>query len=1141
MDVIILPSRLADEPNLAAINQRLHASEITLDWSQVKEATLEELRVLLADLDLVGQSDILGIDSVPADLAELVLQALSPNIWETEQEIEQDTDNSTTEEAQSLAEVKTSSAGRPQTILQPLSPSVLRDELERLVLLDLLGPAGGPEEELEDGSVRDRYLVGALAPSEQQTIPEEMDELAIPDDGAGEDSASDEGALQIASLYPSSLGFSFCVDDAATSLSVTAAWGYYRREHSETLKTPKGAPKMVWKRRQMGAETKLFPLKDGPIPPWSPEPLEQPDVVVKGLMRRLDGSWTVTLFLVNEQHEPEKNRDQAWIFQPELVVEAPGGAPIFQRRAAIKRNRQSDEELTMAMLYRRHVGFAIGHGISVHAETLPGDSTRAVRLSACVVPTYDVPRTESPTPIEIPGLASLVLDMKQLAETPFGVIDRTLTPLVTAYEDWIAQQTARIDDPANDLAEYRSVALQAIQECRRTLERIREGIALLTQSGRAAKAFVFMNEAMWQQRIHTLHAEQKRRGQHITLEDIDTPENRSWRPFQLAFILLNLPALTDLHHPDRSADASAIADLLWFPTGGGKTEAYLGLTAYTLAIRRLQGIVEGRSGEDGVAVIMRYTLRLLTLQQFQRAAALICACEVIRLNDKQHTWGTTPFRLGLWVGQRTTPNTTEQSEESSKQDRGVFHRGSTIGGVGSPRQLTNCPWCGSPIEAGRDIKIEPYPKGRGRTFIYCGDQLGRCPFSRRNAPEGLPVLVVDEEIYRCLPALLIATVDKFAQMPWNGNTQMLFGQVNKKCTRHGFRSPDLEDKDFHRAEGGFPQARSLPQAPLRPPDLIIQDELHLISGPLGTLVGLYETVVDGLSTWEVDGKLVRPKVVAATATIRRAAQQVHSLFMRQVNVFPPQGLDVADNFFARQREPAEETPGRRYMGICASGRRLKAALIRVYVAYLSAGQYLYDKYGKAADPWMTLVGYFNSINELGGTRRLVEDDVRSRLLRMEQRGLAKRNAPFMEELTSRKSSTDIPDVLDRLEQVFDPNQQKQDGLPRRIDVLLATNMISVGVDVKRLGLMVVTGQPKTTAEYIQATSRVGRNAPGLVCVVFNWARPRDLSHYEQFEHYHATFYQQVEALSVTPFAPRALDRGLSALLVSLRALARSRV
>ena len=873
-------------------------------------------------------------------------------------------------------------------------------------------------------------------------------------------------------------------------------------------------------------------------------------MVVRGLVRHSADSWTVTLFLVNEQREPEHRRDEAWVFQPELRVESPDGAPIFRRRSTGRRTIPSDEEQTMAMLYRRHIGFAIGHGVSTHAETVPGDPTKAIRLSTRVVPSYDVPRTEAPTSTEVPGLAGLVLDMKELAETPAVELPGKLTPLATAYEAWITGQAARIGDPDSGLSQYRTVAAQAMEECRHTLDRIRAGIALLANNSQAAQAFAFMNRAMWQQRMHTLYAEGRRRGQQTTLEEIDCPENRSWRPFQLAFILLNLPALTDLHHPDRGEDAGAVADLLWFPTGGGKTEAYLGLTAYTLAMRRLQGTIADRSGEDGVAVIMRYTLRLLTLQQFQRAAALICACEVIRQEDQQRTWGNTPFRLGLWVGQRTTPNTTEQSEESSRQDRGLYQRGSTIGGVGSPRQLTNCPWCGSPIDAGRDIKIEPFGKGRGRTFIYCGDPLGRCAFSRRNAPEGLPVLVVDEEIYRCLPSLLIATVDKFAQMPWNGATQMLFGQVDKQCSRHGFRSPDLEDKDQHRAVASFPPARSVPHHSLRPPDLIIQDELHLISGPLGTLVALYESVVDRLATWEVDGKQVRPKVIAATATIRRASQQVHALFLRQVNVFPPQGLDVNDNFFARQREPGdapsriESTPqaplrgatGRRYVGICASGRRLKAALIRVYVAYLSAAQYLYNRYGKAVDPWMTLVGYFNSINELGGMRRLVEDDVRSRLGKMEQRGLARRNPPYLEELTSRKSSTDIPEILDRLERVFDPRLVGQSGngvtSPRPLDVLLATNMISVGVDVKRLGLMVVTGQPKTTAEYIQATSRVGRNAPGLVCVVFNWARPRDLSHYEQFEHYHATFYQQVEALSVTPFAPRALDRGLAALLVS---------
>ncbi len=1154
MNIINLPPAIADELDIKTINDQLLTGEATLDWSQVKDAPMPQVAKLLAGLDLVEHGELLGLATIPDQLAPTILQVLSgqkgkldqkqkrhhasdnkhgaaPALWQdNEQTVPESVAPSRIDEEkpQVILPPLEEKASRP--LLQPLSPSALRAELERLVLQDLLGPAAGPEEEIDEASVRDRYLVGMLAPKEQQVQPEELDVLAVSGEESFEDGASDDAVPQIATFYPSSIGMSFCVAEQATSLRVRAAWGYYQRKQSEIIKTPTGSPKMVWQRQPMGGEPTALPLKEGAIASWSPEPEEQPDVVVRGLIRRLGGSWTVTLFLVNEQREPEKRRDEAWVFQPELVVEAPDGKPIFQQRSPSQKRQQTDEEQAMAMLYRRSVGFAIGHGIGVHADTEPGDSTRATRITTQVVPSYEVPRTEAPTPLEIPGLSELVLDMKILAESPADELARKLLPLVTAYADWIAEQITRIADPAEELSSYRHVAEQSMEECRRMLTRIREGIVLLSHNAQAAKAFAFMNRAMWQQRIHTLYAEEQRRGQKSSLEEKDRPENRSWRPFQLAFILLNLPALTNLHHPDRSVEASAVADLLWFPTGGGKTEAYLGLTAYTLAMRRLQGTVAGRSGEEGVGVIMRYTLRLLTLQQFQRAASLICACEVIRQEDTQQNWGGTPFRLGLWVGQRTTPNTTEQSEEVSRQDRGLYQRGSTIGGVGSPRQLTNCPWCGSAIDAGRDIKIESFAKGRGRTFLYCGDTLGHCAFSRKNAPEGLPVLVVDEEIYRCLPALLIATVDKFAQMPWNGATQMLFGQVDKKCTRHGFHCPDLEDKDQHRAVGSFPPARSLPHRPLRPPDLIIQDELHLISGPLGTLVALYETVVDRLSTWEVEGTMVRPKVIAATATIRRAAQQVQALFMRQVNIFPPQGCDITDTFFARQREPNEATPGRRYIGICASGRRLKAALIRVYVAYLSAGQSLFNLYGQAVDPWMSLVGYFNSMNELGSMRRLVEDDVRLRLGRMDQRGLARRKPPILEELTSRKSSTDIPEVLDKLERVFDPAREAK--APRPIDVLLATNMISVGVDVKRLGLMVVTGQPKTTAEYIQATSRVGRNAPGLVCVVFNWARPRDLSHYEQFEHYHATFYQQVEALSVTPFAPRAMDRGLAALLVS---------
>jgi hypothetical protein len=384
-------------------------------------------------------------------------------------------------------------------------------------------------------------------------------------------------------------------------------------------------------------------------------------------------------------------------------------------------------------------------------------------------------------------------------------------------------------------------------------------------------------------------------------------------------------------------------------------------------------------------------------------------------------------------------------------------------------------------------------------------------------------------------------------MPWKGEVQMLFGKVNSYCPRHGFRSPDIDDTDSHpkHKQSGLPAVKSEERGLLRPPDLVIQDELHLINGPLGTLVGLYETAVDGLSSWEYQGKIVRPKVIASSATIRRATEQINALFMRKSSIFPPPGLDVEDNFFSKQVTPTDKTPGRLYFGVCAPGVQAKVVMIRVYSAFLSAAQFLYKKYGGAADPYMTLVGYFNAMRELGGLRRLVDDAISTRLRQMEKRGLENRyfHTDSLKELTSRVGATDIPETLDRLNAVFDPNAEKErrkksktkqkiDFSEIPIDVLLATNMISVGVDVPRLGLMVVTGQPKYTAEYIQATSRIGRRFPGLVCTVYNWVRPRDLSHFERFEHYHATLYQQVEPLSVTPFSARAIDRGLSALLVS---------
>ncbi len=1042
-------------------------------------------------------------------------------------------------------------------VLQPPPPNAIREELKKLVLADLLGPAGGPEEEVAESRVKDRYLVGMLAPRGWEPVPaEEQDELALGGSDSDQDGTTDLSALQMPTFFPSSCGMTFCVSGDTEALKITARWGQYDRIESQNLLNGGGGPARVWKRTPMEQIWNNVRLRTGNIGPLR-VPTDYGEVRVRGIARKPKQEWMVSLFLVNEQTEPKKLKDSAWIYQPELIVEAVNGKPIFQKRPegdsfTAGQASSEPEDRAMSMLYRNRVEFAVGHGVSVHAETSAADPCEALRLSTTFVPSFEVPQQTPPSQDEVSKLQGLVLDMKELAETEMAGFNQKLGALATAYAEWISRQETQVKHPDASLKPHASVAKEALRQCSRTLDRIREGLNLISTDEQAADAFRFANRAMWLQRIRSIYGERFRRSQDPNLELIDIPENRSWYPFQLAFILLNLLSLTNPNHPDRTDHTQAVADLLWFPTGGGKTEAYLGLAAYTMAIRRLQGTVAGHSGLHGVAVLMRYTLRLLTLQQFQRASTLICACEEIRreacaIGDTR--WGDDPFRLGLWVGQRTTPNRTRDSAEAIKKDHGFYSGGSVGGGRGTPAQLTHCPWCGSRIDPGKDIVVEEVEDGRGRTLIYCPDKTFACPFTRKNSNgEGLPVLVVDEEIYRRLPALLISTVDKFAQMPWKGETQMLFGRVDGYCPRHGFRSPEIEDSDSHPKKGTFPAVKSVPLEPLRPPDLIIQDELHLISGPLGTLVGHYETAVDELAAWEVDGRMVRPKVIASTATIRRALDQVHSLFLRRVNVFPPQGIDIQDNFFSIQREPSEEYPGRCYLGVCAPGTRLKAALIRVYVALLSAGQSLFEKYGESADPWMTLVGYFNSLRELGGMVRLVDDDIRSRLRKMDERGLAKRLIHSHEELTSRKGAPDIPRILDLLETEFHPpispaaKEKASSGdlkAPRPLDVLLATSMLSVGVDVRRLGLMVMAGQPKATAEYIQATSRIGRKKPGLVVTVYNWSRPRDMSHYETFEHYHATFYKHVEALSVTPFSFRTLDRGLTALLVSLTRLAGS--
>ena len=1038
------------------------------------------------------------------------------------------------------------------------SPWGLRAEFVARVTADLLGPLEGDTEVIEGyqkadgnwsppGRVRDRYLVGMLAPKGTVAVDPERDDDVGPEEGDDTNIGGvQDGRSPRMVLAQSSMGLSVVVDASVESLVARCCWGQYDKESRQH---DDGSRSSVWVRRPVQIDVTVA-LAEGE---FGPVDVDGEGVVLRGRATRSSGGlWLVTAFVSNEREQTERNRDSRWMFQAGLELFAADGAAVFLGRggilaeAATASQWERDEMAQLDLQYRDTVEFAVGHGVGTDVEVSASDPRRAVRAATAVIPSYEVWRTDAPRAETTPQLAGLVTDMKALSELEPEGLRAALLPLSEGYRQWLDAEAARVDDPEARLEGHGQAASDAIGQARQIADAIEVGIDLVCSDADALEAFRFANEAMRLQRVHTVAIGDRRRDSELGLRDAveaaDVPDHRSWRPFQLAFILLCVPSLSDPAHPERSHD-DALADLLFFPTGGGKTEAYLGLVAFTLATRRLQGVVgEAESavdGRDGVAVLMRYTLRLLTAQQFQRAATLICAAELLRQAraDADIRYGGVPFRLGMWVGGSVTPNKARDAERFAQDAR----LGGYSGGQATPVQLSDCPWCGTSIDAGTDCR---YDEALERFLVFCGNTT-ECRFTEAHtAGEGIPVVTVDEEIYRLVPSFVIGTVDKFAQLPWNGATSTLFGQVESRCERHGYRNADLdrshrshwEERDRHNPLGGHPAARTVPSGRLRPPDLIIQDEMHLVTGPLGTMAGLYETAIDRLATWDHGGKPVRPKVVASTATIRRARQQAWSVFWRKLRVFPPPVVDVHRSFFAEQTQPSPPSPGRLYLGVCAHGERLKQVELRVFASVMAAAKAIADELGddaEVADPWMTTVGYFNAVRELAGMRRMAEDELRTKLRRTRfTPGLANRPAVELKELTSRVSSDDIKAILRQLFVTHDPDRARDSERP--IDLLLATNMISVGVDVPRLASMIVVGQPKATAEYIQATSRIGRDpkGPGVVITLYNWARPRDLSHYERFSHYHATFYRHVEPLSVTPFSERALDKGLTGVLVS---------
>ncbi len=1238
----------------------------------------------------------------------------------------------------------------------------VRNEMLVALVKEVLGPREGPCECLpSDHDPFSEYITGVLQPPTESLAGlrledriEDSVDMVIEESSSEEDQHSEGFAVLPGIFSPAldprslahSIGLSFTVEapeGQTPEIEICATWARYRDEEG-------------WCRHPYHfLSSKIAITADRRN--WHPEP--DPHVELFLRTRRLPGdAWRVSVFLVNRTpvDDPKKRPPtSSYVFQPQIRVNL--GAQTKLVPVEIVRevagedfdNPEVRENRNLSMLYREHRAMARGHMCGAIWKDIDPErpfideaqrpqSAPFIWTDAEIVPESARSRFAAPDvrteltpiyPIQAPEMgwndrygSEPELRPAELAELwEPEALRQALQPLVDGYRKWIEEQEGRITELDN---RFQSVARANLDQCHLAANRMQEAIDLLASDRQARLAFCFANKAIDTQ------AQWRNQQQGKTGADF------KWRPFQLAFILLNLPALIQPHHGDRK-----FCDLLWFPTGGGKTEAYLGLTAFTLALRRRRAIVRGGDEHDvtggGVSVISRYTLRLLTIQQFRRALGVITACEYLRVQGlkegqpagwrpkgyssrERFLWGKTRFSAGLWVGGGVTPNRLQSFGPIPPASGGKYlyfagaldilkglHSGyqghdnrlvriardNQIIGEGEPAQVTHCPACGSvlavPSEGLRegDITLHflysggrsaiipsvipaptdtsqvldasislhargyktlsitlripaqkrisaarldtwwqddvapllidgrnearlaavrasrpgyfilSYPQQNGREKeadfeIYCPNpscELNQHVWAevvplRRNARGGrrrqvrqaalglqenrepglvatfdedwqdipepfreenfqhraraipIPAFTVDDQVYRRAPSLVIATVDKFARLAFEEKAASLFGNVTHYHSRFGYYRegcpPEINrnKKEFqpHPPMSGL----SREVRPFTPPDLILQDELHLIEGPLGSMVGLYETAIDLLSQRRDGEETIIPKYIASTATVRKADAQVQSLFARRLFQFPPSALTADDRFFATDDivHPLDtDRPGRLYVGICAPGKGAQTPIVRIWASLLQRAQELRGQVSdQELDPFWTLVGYFNAVRELAGALSLYRQDIPQWLRHRAGNDTRELDEYSRLELSSRASSTDLPAMLKR---VGDP-------LPSALDAVFATSMFGTGVDVSRLSLMVVHGQPKTTASYIQSTGRVGRHTNGLVVTFFRATRPRDLDHYEFFTGYHGALYRYVEPVTVAPFSPRARDRGLGPLTVILLRQAR---
>ena len=935
---------------------------------------------------------------------------------------------------------------------------------------ELIGPAGGEDERLTDSPAK-RYLMGTLHPRDTATHLALADEEEVR--GGDSDELDDSPLSLLFQRMPASVGLSFVLSGTCEVLCEVSGAAYLE---TRTEDTHSKRAKKCWQRERLPSD-KDFEAHSLTKPAAGNEVKKsvlggRADLYV--IWRPLGTGWLVTVSLVNAAEVDEDTIPDPSDALYQVAVRCRPVNGVFSEYPYDQRMSSDEEEEELALIYRDNIVYSVGHGCAANWQ--PQDGTPEY-VEAEFMPSAEV----KPVTTTAPGDKKDECEVLRLQYLGDASVDDD--ELRSGLESFVDQYDAWLDSLRNiELPQkHKPAAARVLSRISDAAVRMRRGIDAIFLTKESRQAFSLANRAMLIQMIHSgpdYGGSQRARDEKPFISPDYASANFTdylWRPFQLAFQLLVIESLIDEKSSDRE-----LVDLLWFPTGGGKTEAYLALAAFEMIRRRL---AYGEQG-GGTAVIKRYTLRLLTSQQFQRACTLICALECIRC-EVPELLGGEKFSLGLWVGGDSSPN---RYTSDGERDKGAVElRAQMMEDMEpeNPFQLQQCPWCGTRlVPSALDEDEGAYGvRATQTTFSFF------CPTQTCDFHDELPVSVVDEDLYSNPPTMVIGTVDKFARLTWDDRSGVFFGEASGR----------------------------------RPPSLIIQDELHLISGPLGTIAGVYEAAIDTAIT--ANG--VRPKVIAATATIRRAADQVTALFGRDVKIFPPSGISDGDSYFARRNEDAA---GRLYVGVMGQGVTATTSLVQT-AAVLSQSLGETNLSSKACDAWWTQLIYHNSRRELGKTLTLARDDIPARVKVIASAEERSRSLSNVEELSANVKGSRIPEVLEELKESY-PSQEC-------VDILPCTNMISVGVDVSRLGLMLINGQPKTTSEYIQASSRVGRSEdrpPGIVLTLYSSTKPRDRSHYETFVSYHNALYRWVEPTSVTPFAPPSRERALHAALVALMRL-----